>query len=76
MSFTVQGYSKANQTAYAQDSLRVGADYLLKTFKPIPTTNASRPIYAMIYQVQSEEVSLHCVMRPQNANQGIAGLPC
>lgn len=57
--FGVQGYAKANQTAYAEDTLRWGCDYLLKLFKQIDGTTANKPDYAIIYQVGSSLLCTH-----------------
>ena len=46
-----QGYSKANQTAQGQDSLRWGCDYLLKLIAPVKGTSGTRQEYNIIYQV-------------------------
>lgn len=54
----MQGYSKSNQTAYGQETLRWGCDYLLKLYQPIQGTSSSKPDFAIIYQVPYKRSSL------------------
>ncbi len=46
-----QGYLKANQTAYAMDTLKWGTDYLLKLYHKSPYSTSEETEYYIIYQV-------------------------